>query len=89
LRDHLAPPVVSERAAELRDLAARKAAAYRANRAGGTADVITIGGRGEREAMTGDYLTVFPTDPSIPRGARFTARLSLERDRLLAVSVDQ
>jgi threonylcarbamoyladenosine tRNA methylthiotransferase MtaB len=89
LRDHLAPPVVTERAAELRDLAARKAAAYRANRAGGTADVITIGGRGEREAMTGDYLTVFPTDPSIPRGARFTARLSLERDRLLAVSVDQ
>jgi threonylcarbamoyladenosine tRNA methylthiotransferase MtaB len=89
LPDHLAPPVVSERAAELRDMAARKAAAYRASRSGGTADVITIGGRGERDAMTGDYLTVFPTDPSIPRGARFTARLALEHNRLLAVSVDQ
>jgi threonylcarbamoyladenosine tRNA methylthiotransferase MtaB len=89
LRDHLAPPVVSERAAELRDLGARKAAAYRASRSGGIADVITIGGRGEREAVTGDYLTVFPTDPGIPRGARFTARLALEHDRLLAISVDQ
>jgi threonylcarbamoyladenosine tRNA methylthiotransferase MtaB len=89
LRDHLDPPVVSERAAELRDLGARKAVAYRAGRSGGIADVITIGGRREREAVTGDYLTVFPTDPGIPRGARFTARLALEHDRLLAVSVDQ
>jgi threonylcarbamoyladenosine tRNA methylthiotransferase MtaB len=89
LHDHLAPPVVSERAAELRDLGARMAAAYRASRSGGIADVITIGGRGEREAVTGDYLTVFPTDPGIPRGARFTARLALEHDRLLAVSLDQ
>jgi threonylcarbamoyladenosine tRNA methylthiotransferase MtaB len=89
LRDHLSPPAVSERAAELRAVAATRAAAYRASRSGGTADVIAIGGRGERDAITGDYLTVFPSDPSIPRGTRFTARLALEHDRLLAVSLDQ
>ena len=89
LRDHLAPPVMSERAAELRVLAAQKGAAYRAVRSGGAADVITIGGRGERDAMTGDYLSVIPADPTIPRGARFTARLALEHDRLLAVPIDQ
>lgn len=89
LRDHLAPPLVSERAADLRALAARKAAAYRVSRSGGTADVIAIGGRAERDAMTGDYLSVMLADPTIPRGARFTARLALEQDRLLAVPVDQ
>ncbi|HMA23606.1 MAG: MiaB/RimO family radical SAM methylthiotransferase [Gemmatimonas sp.] len=89
LRDHLAPPLVSARAAELRALAARKAAAYRVSRSGGTADVIAIGGRAERDAMTGDYLSVMLADPTIPRGARFTARLALEQDRLLAVPVDQ
>ena len=78
-------PVATERAAGLRALAVRKAAAYRANRAGGIADAITIGGRGERDAMTGDYLSVIPSDPSLPRGARFAARLVLEHDRLLAV----
>jgi len=92
LRDHLAPPVIATRAAELRALADRKAAAYRASRSGGTADVIVIGGQGgrrERDAMTADYLSVFPTDPALPRGARFTARLALEQDRLLAVAIDQ
>ena len=89
LRDHLAPPLASERAADLRALAARKAAAYRVSRSGGTADVIAIGGRAERDAMTGDYLSVMLADPTIPRGARFSARLALEQDRLLAVPVDQ
>lgn len=89
LRDHLAPALVSKRAADLRELAARKAAAYRASRSGGLADVVTIDGGGKRDAMTGDYLTVIPADPTIPRGARFTARLALEHDRLLAIPVDQ
>ncbi len=87
LRDHLAPALVSTRAAELRELASRKAAGYRASRSGGVADVIAIGGRHERDAMTGDYLSVIPADPTIPRGARFTARLALEHNRLLAVPV--
>jgi threonylcarbamoyladenosine tRNA methylthiotransferase MtaB len=89
LCDHLAPPLVSKRAASLRELGARKATAYRASRSGGLADVVTIGGRGERDAMTGDYLSVVPADPTIPRGVRFIARLALEHDRLLAVPVDQ
>jgi threonylcarbamoyladenosine tRNA methylthiotransferase MtaB len=89
LRDHLPPPLVAERAAALRGLGARKAAAYRASRSGGVADVVAIGGRSERDAMTGDYLSVIPADPTIPRGARFTARLALEHDRLLAVPVAQ
>jgi len=89
LRDHLAPPLIAERAAELRALGERKAAAYRASRSGALADVIVIGGRSERDAMTGDYLSVVPADPAIARGARFAARLALERDRLLAVPVDQ
>jgi len=87
LREHLAPAVISARAADLRSLAARKTAAYRASRSGGTADVIAIGGRAERDAMTGDYLSVIPADPAIPRGARFSARLTLEDDRLIAVPV--
>lgn len=89
LRDHLNPNLVSKRAAALRELAARKAAAYRTSRSGGLADVVAIGGRRERDAITGDYLTVIPTDPTIARGARFTARLALEHDRLLAVPVNQ
>jgi len=88
LRDHLAPPLITERAAELRALGERKAAAYRASRSGKLADVIVIGGRGERDAMTGDYLSVVPADPAIARGTRFAARLALEHDRLLAVPVD-
>lgn len=89
LRDHLPPTLVSARAAELRELAARKATAFRMSRSGSIADVVTIGGRHERDAMTGDYLSVIPADPTIPRGARFDARLALEHDRLLAVPVDQ
>jgi len=92
LRDHLQPPLIAARAAELRALGDRKEAAYRASRSGGMADTIVIGaphGRGERDAMTGDYLSVFPADAALPRGARFTARLALQENRLLAVPVDQ
>jgi threonylcarbamoyladenosine tRNA methylthiotransferase MtaB len=65
----------AERAAELRALGDAKAAAYRASRIGGAADVIVIGAGAKREGLTGDYLTVRVADESIPRGARFTAVL--------------
>ncbi|MDB4875932.1 MAG: hypothetical protein JWM41_2378 [Gemmatimonadetes bacterium] len=88
LPNHVAPPVAQQRAAELREIGARKAAGYAASRSGGTADVVVLGSRGEREGLTGDYLTVTPADPSLPRGARFTGRLAMERDRLLALTAD-
>ena len=78
--DSVLPDVAHERARELRELGARKAAAYEASRAGGLADVVVIGTprpSGDREALTGDYLTVQPADPSHPRGARFAARLEI------------
>jgi threonylcarbamoyladenosine tRNA methylthiotransferase MtaB len=67
--ERLGPPVrSSERAAELRVLAAEKAAAYRESRAGTIADAIAMG---SRTAMTEDYLTVQLADPTIPRGTRW------------------
>jgi threonylcarbamoyladenosine tRNA methylthiotransferase MtaB len=80
--------VAVERARELRVLAARKSAAYRASRTGGLADVIVVrGGPGaaEREGVTEDYLTVLPGAPSLPRATRYPARLIAEGDRLSAV----
>ena len=65
----LGPPShAHERAAELRALAARKAAAYRESRQGTMADAIAMG---SRSAMTEDYLTVQLADPTIPRGTRW------------------
>jgi threonylcarbamoyladenosine tRNA methylthiotransferase MtaB len=80
------PPVVSQRARELREIATRKAAAYRASRIGGEADVIVVrgGSLGEREGVTGDYLSVLPGAPSLPRGTRYTARLRSEGSQLIA-----
>jgi len=91
--ERLAAPVpsqiVTERARELRQLAAAKAAAYRTSRIGGWADVIVVRGPSdhhEREGITEDYLTVLPEPSSIPRGARFSARLGAAGDRLSAVA---
>ena len=67
--ERLGPPArSSERAAELRALAAQKAAAYRESRKGTVADAIAMG---SRSAMTEDYLTVQLADPTIPRGTRW------------------
>jgi len=67
--ERLGPPVrANERAAELRALAQRKAAAHRAARQDTMADVIAMG---RRSAMTEDYLTVELADPTIPRGTRW------------------
>jgi threonylcarbamoyladenosine tRNA methylthiotransferase MtaB len=74
-----------ERARELRELAERKAAAYRRSRIGTLADVIVIDGPGNRRGVTEDLLTVAVAQQRLPRGARFDARLE-ERDAgLIAV----
>ncbi len=71
--ERLGPPVrAHERAAELRALAARKAAAYLQSRIGTRADVIAMG---KRSGMTEDYLTVDLADPTVPRGTRYQGML--------------
>jgi len=77
LPDPVAPALADRRAAELRAIAARKAAAYQASRDGQMADVVVIGAGPKRHGLTGDYLSVFPSDDTLPRGARFDARLAV------------
>lgn len=79
-------PTVARRAAELRAAGARKAAAYRAARAGGEADVIVISSGGAPEGLTEDYLTVILADSTLPRRSRVRARLALDGERLVAHS---
>jgi hypothetical protein len=60
----VAPARVKARAANLRELGERKAAAHRASRKGARADGV-VGGRqlGRLEVLTEDYLTVYyPSD---------------------------
>jgi threonylcarbamoyladenosine tRNA methylthiotransferase MtaB len=76
--------LAAERAAELRALGEAKAAAYRADRVGGGADVIVIGSGTKREGLTGDYLTVRIAEDSMPRGARFMAALEGSASALIA-----
>ena len=81
--------IAADRARQLRDLAAAKAAAYSASRIGGLADVIVVRGpsaRQEREGITEDYLSVLPGAP-LPRGVRYGARLEMGADRLVAVPI--
>jgi threonylcarbamoyladenosine tRNA methylthiotransferase MtaB len=85
LRERVHPAAITERAAELRDLGRRKAATYRAARAGGIADVVVVGGGAERTGVTGDYLDVRVADPSFARGDRFVARLVPNGDSLCAI----
>ncbi|HKN66091.1 MAG TPA: MiaB/RimO family radical SAM methylthiotransferase [Gemmatimonadaceae bacterium] len=84
------PPAVARgRARELRELGTRKAAAYRASRAGSTAEVIVVRGGAvdEREGVTEDYLSVLPGAASLPRGTRYLARLRSVESRLIAEPV--
>lgn len=70
------PAAVSrDRAAELRAIGEGKAAAYRAGRTGGAADVVVVGDGSRREGLTEDYLSVALADGSMPRRTRFGARL--------------
>jgi len=78
------PETVRRRAAELRAAGGRKAAAYRASRDGGAADLIVVSGGERRQGVTEDYLSTVPADPTIPRGVRLPVRLALETDRLVA-----
>jgi threonylcarbamoyladenosine tRNA methylthiotransferase MtaB len=70
------PATVSRaRAAELRAIAASKAAAHRAHRARGNADVVVVREGARREGLTEDYLTVALADTTIARRTRFLATL--------------
>ena len=62
------------RAAELRELGAAKAAAYRRTRTGGEADVVLIGRGVAARGLTEDYLEV-ALGTAAPRIARFRATL--------------
>jgi len=88
LPDHVASITSRRRARELRELGARKSADYVSHRAGGSVDVIVLGGQRGREGLTGDYLSVVPSDPALPRGTRFDGRLVVEADRLLALRTE-
>lgn len=84
-----APPseIVRERSRQLRAIGAQKAAAYRASRVGGQADVIVVRGGSvaeAREGMTEDYLSVLP-EPSFPRGTRYLAKLERADASLAAI----
>jgi threonylcarbamoyladenosine tRNA methylthiotransferase MtaB len=72
----VAAPGVRDRAAELRSLAAERAARYRRARHGGPADIVLLNRRAGRFAgLTEDYLDVYlPTTEERPP-ARFPARL--------------
>ena len=84
LRPAVPASVIERRAAELRDVAARKAALYRARRAGAEADVIVTRGGSLSEGVTEDFLTVRIAD-SLPRGTRIRPRLTIEDGELLAI----
>lgn len=76
----VAPALARERAAELRALGERKAAAHRARRVGGLADVVAITGGPSPEGLTEDYLSVSLAAGAPRRGARFRARLEQGAD---------
>ena len=81
-----APAIVQERSAELRALAAAKAAAHRAARAGQHADlVLETRQAAVREALSEDYLGVqLPAEaPWVLGRSRVTARLTLENGKLV------
>jgi threonylcarbamoyladenosine tRNA methylthiotransferase MtaB len=75
---------IERRSTELRHLALRKAAAYRALRSGGIADVVTITAR---EGLTGDYLSVDTIDAKVTRRERFDATISLDGDAMVATPI--
>jgi len=81
-----ASPLVQARSAELRELAARKAAEHRRARAGGEADLVLEARRGGvREALSEDYLPVdLPAEaPWVLGHSRVRARLALRDGRLV------
>jgi threonylcarbamoyladenosine tRNA methylthiotransferase MtaB len=85
--DEVPAALSRERAAELRAIGDAKAAAHRASRVGGAADVVVIADGAQRTGLTEDYLTVDLADPSVARRTRFNAKLSCQpsTSRLTAV----
>jgi threonylcarbamoyladenosine tRNA methylthiotransferase MtaB len=75
---------IDRRVAELRAIAEQKCVRYGSARLGTHADVVALGGAGERDGLTEDYLTVGLPDPPPPRGTRFIARLAGDPARLIA-----
>jgi threonylcarbamoyladenosine tRNA methylthiotransferase MtaB len=72
LPEPVPPPLVKERARELRELGDAKMRAYRARRAGELADgVVTGRGEGTVEVLTEDYLSVYLPTAEWNGDARF------------------
>jgi threonylcarbamoyladenosine tRNA methylthiotransferase MtaB len=72
LPEPVPPPLVQERARALRELGDAKARAYRARRAGASADgVVTGRGNGTVEVLTEDYLSVYLPTAQWNGDARF------------------
>jgi threonylcarbamoyladenosine tRNA methylthiotransferase MtaB len=91
LADDVPDAIRRTRAAELRAIGARKAAAYVARRVGGTADVVVIGHEGgHRDGLTEDYISVDLPEPAPARGARYRASLapSASHRGLVALPLD-
>lgn len=86
LGDPVQPSLARERAAELRAIADQKQATYASSRAGGTADVVVIGGSPVRTGLTEDYLEV-EVSADRARATRFAARLSTNGTRMQALSL--
>ena len=82
LPEAVTPAVAQGRAAELREIAARKNAAHVSARHGQAADVIVVGEGAARQALTGDYLFADLETSSAARGDRFTGHLHVEGERL-------
>lgn len=89
LPDRVATSVVLRRAAEVRALAERKAAAYHMARAGTVADVIVLGDARARTAMTEDFLTVGIGEAARVRNERFNALLVQQGGSLVAFGADE
>lgn len=74
-----------ERSHEMRHLGQKKGKEYRAARAGSIADIVVTAAAPRREGITEDYLTVALRGEARPRGARYSGRLALENEALVAV----
>lgn len=75
LRDAVAPAVARARAAELRALGEAKAAAYRAARAGTSADLVVMATAPSAMGLSEDYLRVPLRETGLRRGDRVIRRI--------------
>jgi len=89
LGDAVPAATARARAAELREIAAERTAAHTRSRIGGVADVVVVGSGAVRTGLTEDYLSVALADSTVPRRARFTARLAAGPDQRLVAAATQ